>query len=58
MNYFSNVISSPGVQFNNSQNSSMYLNEIDVVSPLIILFKFLDVIFICLHNQYLVWLFF
>lgn len=45
-NYFIILNNFPGVQLRYSQNSSMYLNEIEEVSPLIILFKFLDVIFI------------
>ena len=52
------VISSPGVQFKSLQNSSIYLKDIDVVYPFIILFKFLEVMFIFLHNQYFVLLFF
>ena len=46
---FSSVVivnKSPGVQFNNIHISSIYLKEIEVVSPLIIRFKFLEVIFI------------
>lgn len=48
VSFFSFIISisSPGAQFKYLQNSSMYLNDIDVIYPFIILFKFLDVMFI------------
>ena len=51
-------IKSPGLQFKYLQNSSMYLKEMDVVSPLMMRFKFLLVMFICWHSQYFERLFF
>ena len=50
------IIKSAGVQFRYLQKSSIYLKEIESVWQLMILFKFLEVIFICLHSQYLLFL--